>query len=160
MQPFSMKQINMNPSTDKLLLFEKVLILKSLSLFHETPETVLSELAPLLEEIEYEQGAPVFKEGDIGDSMYVIYKGEVRIHKSGSTLAVLKEKEVFGELSLLDSESRSASATCQTDCFLFKIDQDPFYELLEARPEIARGLIRILCRRLRTQNEKSIADRL
>lgn len=146
----------MNPSADKLLLFEKVLILKSLSLFTETPETILSELAPLLEEIEYEQGTPVFNEGDIGDSMYVIYKGEVKIHKGNSTLAVLKEKEVFGELSLLDSETRSASATCDTDCFLFKLDQDPFYELLEARPEIARGFIKILCQRLRLLNEKMV----
>ncbi len=145
----------MNRSSDKLLLFEKVLILKSLSLFTETPETILSDLAPLLEEIEYEQGTPVFKEGDIGDSMYIIYKGEVKIHKGNTTLAILKEKEVFGELSLLDSESRSASATCQTDCFLFKIDQEPFYELLDARPEIARGFIKILCQRLRSQNEKT-----
>lgn len=146
----------MNPSTDKLLLFEKVLILKSLSLFNETPETILSELAPLLEEMEYEQGTPVFNEGDIGDSMYVIYKGEVKIHKGNSTLAILKEKEVFGELSLLDSETRSASASCHTDCFLFKLDQDPFYELLEARPEIARGFIKILCQRLRLLNEKMV----
>lgn len=146
----------MSTPADKLLLFEKVLILKSLSLFTETPETILSELAPLLEEIEYEQGTPVFKEGDIGDSMYVIYKGEVKIHKGNSTLAILKEKEVFGELSLLDSETRSASATCDTDCFLFKLDQDPFYELLEARPEIARGFIKILCQRLRLLNEKMV----
>jgi CRP/FNR family transcriptional regulator, cyclic AMP receptor protein len=149
----------MSLSSDKLLLFEKVLILKSLSLFNETPETILSELAPLLEELEYEQGTPVFKEGDIGDSMYIIYKGEVKIHKGNSILAILKEKEVFGELSLLDSESRSASATCDTDCFLFKIDQDPFYELLEARPEIARGFIKILCQRLRLLNEKMVTAR-
>jgi len=149
----------MSTSPDKLLLFEKVLILKSLSLFNETPETILSELAPLLEEMEYEQGTPVFNEGDIGDSMYVIYKGEVKIHKGNSTLAVLKEKEVFGELSLLDSETRSASATCDTDCFLFKLDQDPFYELLEARPEIARGFIKILCQRLRLLNEKMVTAR-
>lgn len=149
----------MSTPADKLLLFEKVLILKSLSLFTETPETILSELAPLLEEMEYEQGTPVFKEGDIGDSMYVIYKGEVKIHKGNSTLAILKEKEVFGELSLLDSETRSASATCDTDCFLFKLDQDPFYELLEARPEIARGFIKILCQRLRLLNERMVTAR-
>lgn len=144
----------MKPTTEKLLLFEKVLILKSLHLFQETPETILSELAPLLEELEYEQGTTVFKEGDIGDSMYIIYKGEVSIHKSNKTLATLKEKEVFGELSLLDSETRSATATCSTDCFLFKIDQEPFYELLDVRPEISRGFISILCRRLRALNEK------
>lgn len=147
----------MNSSADKLLLFEKVLILKSLRLFSETPETILSELAPLMEETEYQAGTVIFNEDDIGDCMYIIYKGQVKIHKKNVTLAVLTEKEVFGELSLLDSETRSASATCVTDCFLFKIDQEPFYELLEARPEIAKGFIKILCQRLRQQNEKSVA---
>jgi CRP-like cAMP-binding protein len=85
----------------------------------------------------------------------MIYK----VVKRDSTLAILKEKEVFGELSLLDSETRSASATCHTDCFLFKLDQEPFYELLEARPEIARGFIKILCQRLRLLNEKIVTAR-
>lgn len=148
----------MNPSADKLLLFEKVLILKSLRLFSETPETILSELAPLMEETEYQADTVIFKEADIGDCMYIIYKGQVKIHKKNVTLAVLTEKEVFGELSLLDSETRSASATCVTDCFLFKIDQEPFYELLEARPEIARGFIKILCQRLRSLNNKMVTQ--
>ena len=142
---------------DKLLLFEKVLILKSLAIFNDTPETILSELGPLMQEVEFEKGTILFNEGDIGDCMFVIYKGEVKIHKGSTNLAVLKEKEVFGELSLLDSETRSASATANTDCFLFKIDQEPFYELVETRPEVAKGFIKILCQRLRAQNEKAVA---
>ena len=142
---------------DKLLLLEKVLVLKSLAIFSETPETILSELAPLMQEEEAEAGTVLFKEGDIGDCMYIIYKGDVKIHKGSTTLAILQEKDVFGELSLLDSETRSATATSNTDCFLFKIDQEPFYELLESRPEIAKGFIKILCQRLRAQNERTVA---
>jgi CRP/FNR family transcriptional regulator, cyclic AMP receptor protein len=144
---------------DKLLLFEKVLILKSLNIFSESPETILSELAPLMQEVEVENGTVLFNEGDVGDCMYIIYKGHIKIHKGTTTLAILKEKEVFGELSLLDSETRSASATANTDCFLFKIDQEPFYELVETRPEVAKGFIKILCQRLRAQNEKAVALR-
>lgn len=144
---------------NKLLLFEKVLILKSLAIFSETPETILSELAPLMQEEEVEEGRVLFNEGEIGDCMFIIYKGQVRIHKGSINLAILKEKEVFGELSLLDSETRSASATADTDCFLFKIDQEPFYELIETRPEIAKGFIKILCQRLRAQNEKAVNAR-
>lgn len=141
---------------DKLLLFEKVLILKSLNIFSESPETILSELAPLMQEVEVESSTLLFNEGDIGDCMYIIHKGQIKIHKGSTTLAILKEKEVFGELSLLDSETRSASATANTDCFLFKIDQEPFYELVETRPEVAKGFIKILCQRLRAQNEKAV----
>jgi CRP-like cAMP-binding protein len=142
-------------SQNKLLLFEKVLILKSLAIFSETPETTLSELAPLMQEEEAEEGRVLFHENEIGDCMYIIYKGSVKIHKGHTTLAILKEKEVFGELSLLDSETRSATATANEDCYLFKIDQEPFYELLESRPEVAKGFIKILCKRLRLLNEKA-----
>jgi CRP-like cAMP-binding protein len=142
---------------DGLLLVEKVLILKSLPIFKETPEHILADLAPLMQEEEFEQDAMVFEEGEIGDCMFIIHRGSVRIHKGNMTLTTLNEKEVFGELALLDPEVRSASATAETDCVLFRIDQEPFYELIENRTEVARGFIKILCQRLRAQNEKSIA---
>ena len=140
---------------NRLLLIEKVLVLKSLNLFKDTPENVLADLAPLMKEIQYEQGTEIFKEGEIGDCMYIIQQGNIKIHKGNTTLAILKEKEVFGELSLLDADTRSASATADTDCILYKIDQEPFYELMDERPEVAKGFIKILCQRLRTMNEKS-----
>jgi CRP-like cAMP-binding protein len=142
---------------ERLLLIEKVLVLKSLTIFRDTPENILADLAPIMQEEEPEQGTAIFKEGDTGDCMYIIYQGQVKIHKGGKELAILKEKEVFGELSLLDAETRSASATAHTDCVLYKIDQEPFYELIDARPEVAKGFIKILCQRLRTQNEKSVS---
>jgi CRP-like cAMP-binding protein len=113
-----------------------------------------------MQEEEYEKGTLIFPEGEIGDCMYIIHRGEVRIHKGTTILAILGEKEVFGELSLLDAENRSASATSNTDCTLFRIDQEPFYELIDTRPEIARGFIKILCQRLRAQNEKSVQSRI
>ena len=141
--------------TNRLLLIEKVLLLKSLSIFKDTPEHILADLAPLMQEEEYEKGTLLFKEGEIGDCMYIINQGQVRIHKENVTLAILRDKEVLGELSLLDAETRSASATTDSDCQLFKIDQEPFYELIDNRPEVARGFIRILCQRLRMLNEKA-----
>jgi len=143
-------------NTDGLLLVEKVLILKSVSIFKDTPDHILADLAPLMEEEEFEQNSIIFKEGDIGDSMFIIHEGEVKIHKGGTDLAILKDKEVFGELALFDAEVRSATVTANTDCILFRIDQEPFYELIENRPEVAKGFIKILCGRLRAQNEKSV----
>jgi CRP-like cAMP-binding protein len=138
---------------NRLLLVEKVLVLKSLNLFKDTPENILADLAPLMKEMQYEQGTEIFKEGETGDCMYIIQQGNIKIHKGNTTL--LKDKEVFGELSLLDADTRSASATADTDCTLYKIDQEPFYELMDERPEVAKGFIKILCQRLRTMNEKS-----
>src|SRR5688572_21612757 len=140
----------------QLLLIEKVLVLKSLSIFEETPETVLAEVAEILEEEVYKEGTTIFREGDVGHCLYVLFKGEVRIHKDNHTLATLKENAVFGELALLDIDNRSASATANTEALVLKIDQEPFYEIMENRIEVARGIIKILCRRLRAQNTKSV----
>jgi len=141
---------------NKLSAKERLKVLKALSIFKETPENILSDLADLMQEEAYQKGSSVFKEGDHGDCMYIIHTGEIRIHKGDTELAILNENEVFGELSLLDAETRSASATANTDCILYKIDQQSFYDLINSRPEISLGIIRILARRLRAQNEKSV----
>ena len=140
----------------RLLLIEKVLLLKSIAMFQETPETVLAEVAEILEEVDMDAGNNIFMAGDTGNCMYIIFKGEVRIHKGDHTFAILKENELFGEYALLDTETRSASATTKTEALLLKMDQEPFYELMENRPEVARGIIKTLCRRIKAQNEKSI----
>ena len=147
-------------SEQHLLLIEKVLLLKSLDIFEATPETVLTEVAEILEEVQIEKGTKIFKVGDIANCMYIIHKGEINIDKDGHTLAVLRENDIFGELSLLDTETRSANASANTDVFLLRMDQEPFYELMENRIEVARGIIKTLCRRIRAQNVKSVENSL
>jgi CRP-like cAMP-binding protein len=145
------------PNTkNKLSTSDKLAVLQLVSIFKETPENILQDLAPLMQEEEYKAGESIFNEGDHGNCMFIIHDGEIRIHKGNTELAVLSENEVFGELSLLDAETRSASATAASDCILYKIDQEPFYQLINTRPEISLGIIRILARRLRAQNEKSV----
>ena len=139
-----------------MLLIEKVLILKSLSMFQETPEPLLVEVASIIEEVDAEADTTLFKKGDTGNCLYIIYKGQVKIHLNEHTLAVLGENEFFGELSLLDTEARSASATTVGDTILLKLDQEPFYELMSNRVEVVKGIIKILCKRLREQNEKNL----
>src|SRR5690349_20826264 len=112
---------HISPHEQRLLLIEKVLLLKSLSIFAETPETVLAEVAEILEEEEFNAGKTIFRAGDVGNCMYIIFKGEVRIHKGEHTLAIFKENDFFGELSLLDTDTRSASATATTETLLLKI---------------------------------------
>ena len=69
-------------------------------------------------------------------------------------MALLGEKECVGEMSLLDSEPRSASAIAATDVILLKIKQEDFYEMISDRPEIAQGVITVLTRRLRAKTRE------
>lgn len=140
--------------TSGLLLFERVLLLKSVPLFADTPENILAEIAHLMQEMEIAEETTIVKEGEAGDCMYIIYQGEVKIHKGEQVLAVLQANDFFGELSLLDTETRSATVTALKDCILFHIDHDPFYDLMESRPEVVKSVMKILCHRLRAANEQ------
>jgi CRP/FNR family cyclic AMP-dependent transcriptional regulator len=85
--------------------------------------------------------------------MFIIYSGSVRVHDGEHTLAELKTRDFFGELSLLDTEPRSASVTAIEDTFLLRLDQHAFYEIMADRIEVTREIMKILCRRLRFQNK-------
>ena len=86
--------------------------------------------------------------------MYVIYSGMVEIFDGKTKLAQFEANDIFGELALLDAETRSASAVIAEDTLLFRIDQDDFYDLMEERTELLKSVLGILCKRIRRQNER------
>ena len=128
---------------------EKVLILKTVSIFSQTPDNVLADVTDLLEEVNADENEMIFKQGDSGDSMYIIIDGKVRVHTDERLLNYLGDSEVFGEMALLDPEPRLASITAVEPTRLFRLDQSPFYQLMAERPEVATGIIRVLTKRLR-----------
>ncbi len=156
LQPSAM-EANAPEQNEALLEIEKVLILKSLPMFSETSEPVLTGIAEILREQRIPKDAVIFNEGELGDCLYIIYDGEVLIHNGAQELAKLGNREIFGELALLDPEPRSASATTLTDALLLRIDKEDFDELIESQPEVAVGMLTILSRRIRNQN-KLISD--
>jgi CRP-like cAMP-binding protein len=128
---------------------ERVLALKAAPLFSSTPEPVLAELAGILHELELPAGSLVFTKGELGTCMYIIAAGRVRVFDGPRTLIELGFGEVVGEMAILDTEPRSADVEAMEDLLLLRLDQGPFYELMEDRFEIARGIILTLSRRLR-----------
>jgi CRP-like cAMP-binding protein len=81
--------------------------------------------------------------------MYVIINGKIRIHVEDRVLAELGELDVLGEMAALDPEPRSATATATEDAFLLSLSHHDIRHLMEIDVEVAIGLIRTLCRRLR-----------
>ncbi|KAA5541264.1 Crp/Fnr family transcriptional regulator [Adhaeribacter rhizoryzae] len=141
-----------------MLLIEKVLLLRASEIFWQTPEQELVELAGILEEIYLEPGVTLFAKGDPGTCMYFIFKGKIRVHDGGYALAVLEENDFVGELSILDAESRSASATTAEESILLKLEQEPFYDIMMNNAEVLKGILKTLCRRLRIMDAKSVTS--
>jgi HEAT repeat protein len=138
---------------------ERVVMLKNTQLFAQTPENVLTSITPIMREVTHDPEAVIFEKGELGTCLYLIHAGEVGIYDGPQELARFGPGDFFGELALLDTEARSATARAETAVRLFRIDQDDFYELMEERGEVLRAIVRTLCGRIRNQNSVLAAQR-
>lgn len=143
-----------HPTAGVVSPLEKVMVLKRSPLFENTPENVLAAIVPIIVEQSCALGEVLFEKGELGTCMYVIYSGQVEIFDGKTKLAQFGANDIFGELALLDAETRSASAVIAEDTLLFRIDQDDFYDLMEERTELLKSVLGILCKRIRRQNER------
>ena len=115
-------------------------------------------LAEELDIVRYSVGETVFATGDPGDSMYVIRKGEVEVFFKDDTgakvvLEVAGPGDFFGELSLLDSGPRTASAVVMRDVEALRVDRRDLDDLLKLQPGSALELLTAMGRRMRVTAE-------
>jgi uncharacterized membrane protein len=116
-------------------------------------------LAESLELVTLPSGETLFNYGDPGDSLYIVRSGEVEIFFKNDTgervvLEVASPGDFFGELSLLDSGARSASATVTKDLEALRLDRDDLDRFLRSHPAAALDLLTVMGRRLRFNVEQ------
>lgn len=106
-------------------------------------------------------GTFVFREGEAGEEMYIIQEGSVEILRqfgpNVKRLATLEAGDFFGEMSMLESRPRSASARVETDAKLLAVDPSTFDQMLREYPEVAVRMLRSLCSRLRKYEDDAQA---
>ena len=105
-----------------------------------------------------ERGDILFREGDQGDTLYVIGEGKVKLGRTSADgrenlIAILGPGEMFGELSLFDPGPRTMTATAVAETQLMGLGNDSLTMLLSGRPEVAKALLAALAARLRRTNE-------
>jgi CRP-like cAMP-binding protein len=132
-----------------MLTVEKVIFLRGVEIFASVHDEYLADVARRMKEVHLAAGETLFKKGDAGTLMYVIFRGKMRIHVEDRVLAELGELDVLGEMAALDPEPRSASATAINDTCLLSLSHRDLRQLMEIDVEVASGLIRTLCQRLR-----------
>lgn len=100
----------------------------------------------------------LFSEGDIGDQLYVVLEGKIKLTRASSDgretlISVHGPSDMFGELAMFDPEERKASATAVTDARLALLAHDDLRKCLETRPAVALHLLSALAKRLRRITE-------
>lgn len=132
-------------------IIERVIILKTISIFSNLPDYVLAHLANHLKEMTIAAGETIIQKGDMGDAMYIIVTGKVRAHDEGVFLNYIDERGVFGEMAVLDPEPRMASITAEEETHVFQLEQDALYEVMADYPEISRAVIHVILGYLRNR---------
>jgi CRP-like cAMP-binding protein len=138
-------------------------ILRKVALFDGLTSLQYRKLAAALREVSYDGNVSIFREGDIGRSMFIITGGRVRISKmvpgiGEEALAILEHGHYFGEMSLIEDGPRSADAIAHTPCTLLELSRERLEEVMFTDKELASILlwtfVRTLSARLRETNDK------
>ena len=138
-------------------------ILQQIPVFMDLTLFELKFVVPILHQREYKANELVFREGEAGNGMYIVHSGQVDIvghAASGDDVlyASLFERQFFGELSLVDGQPRSATATCMTPSTLYGFFKPDLLELIDKHPAIGTkilfNLTNVLGSRLRDTNLK------
>ena len=100
----------------------------------------------------YPKNTMIFAEGETGNELYIIQKGSVKIAKiidnSEVLLAVLKTGDIFGEMALLESKPRMASAMAYEDCMVLAVNRNNFTHMISTQPQMIARLTILLSERI------------
>ncbi len=133
--------------------------LSAVPLFSQLREGDLAQLSRAAQERSYPKNSVILFEDDPGDALYVVVSGQVKvvlIAEDGREviLSIRSKGDFFGEMSLIDEEPRSAHVIAMEDSRLLVLRRDDFNRCLREIPQIATGLLRTMCRRLRQADRK------
>lgn len=134
-----------------LTTLERVAALRRVGLFAATPDRVLAGVARVVDEVEVPAGGVLITQGAVEDWLFVVVDGVLEVSTPGGPIR-LGPGAVVGEFAVLDPQPRSATVVAVANSLVFRLSKPAFDQALEQRPEIARGVIVELVRRLRAQS--------
>ena len=133
--------------------------LRSVPLFSQLREGDIDRISQAARERTYPKNSVIVFEDDPGDALYVVVTGQVKVVLTAEDgreviLSVRDQGDFFGEMSLIDDEPRSAHVIAMEDARLLVLRREDFQKCLTDIPQIAVGLLRAMCTRLRQADDK------
>ena len=141
-----------------LSLMDRILFFKRVPLFANLTPVDLKQVAALAEEETFNDGEEIAHEGEVGDVMFVIVSGEVKVcsQQDGREMEIARRKagDYVGEMSIIGREPRMASLVAVGDVRTLCIDQKSFESLIRERPDVSLAVMRVLGQRLKEASLK------
>ncbi len=152
-----------SPSTQTFVgsktLLARLDFFKQVRLFAGLTRAELTTLAQDFVRREFKPAEVIFQQGDPGQVLYLIENGQVRIFVHGSdgqetSVVLYGPGDIFGELAVIDSESRSAGAVAMEDTLVYLLNRERFNEHMRRMPQLALNFMRALSSRVRYSTEQ------
>lgn len=129
------------------------------TLFNNLSADELSQIAQIARERKFDRGQVIFYEGDLGGSLYIIVTGTVKIVVMADDgrehiLGLLHAGDFFGEVSLIDGKTRSATAIALDNVSVVMISREDFIRLIRKNPDMSLKIMVTLCERLRKTDKR------
>lgn len=133
-------------------------VLKNIPIFSELSDRDLQKVSQVASKQRYHKDNLILIEEEVGSTMFIILSGRVKISRITDDgreviLSILSEGDFFGEMALLDGQTRSANVTAIEESELMVIRREDFLQLLRDYPQIAINLLKELAQRIRKSDE-------
>ncbi len=124
-------------------------------IFSDLPEETIEKISQVGFRRTYKKDSIILMEDEVGGALFIIVNGKVKVTRTSNDgreviLNILTESDIFGEMALLDGQTRSATVSALENSELFIIQRNQFLEFLKEHPEISIALMQELSKRLRS----------
>jgi HEAT repeat protein len=134
---------------------ERVFHLQNVELFDRVSSEDLVSVAQLCQEVHFEPGEQIITAGDIGDCLYVIVAGEVEVELAGTETGITRiSEDIIGEMAIISRNPRSANCIAESSVTALSIGYEDFWALMEDKPALALGVMKVLTQRLDRLNKQ------
>ena len=153
------KDVSVTDLTDQLDLVLRILHIKNIGIFQGLPVGELAAIGMVTEEISYGAHEVVIREGERGESLYLIIEGDVSVIKGEETencdeIAALAAGDYFGEMALIEDAPRSATIRTRSQARFMVLTKQEFTRIVREHPQIALNICKALSKRIRNLHGK------
>lgn len=139
-------------------------LLRRIKILGSLNDTQLAHLSDFMERQEWPLNGVVFRQGEVGDAMFLVLSGELRARTlrggAETIVATFRTGDFFGDMALFDNGPRSADVVADMDSSLLKISAANFYRLIREAPALATPFLqsaaRTLSSRIRADNKRIV----
>src|SRR5579872_5542023 len=153
-------QISRRPQEE----FEKEIIqeLRQIDFLHNMSEQEIRLLVPNVQVHEFGAGETIVTQGETGDTMYLIRRGQVEVLGRSNngpvrSIAVMKRPQIIGEAAMMTGEPRNATCKAQTDVEVLELNRESFSELFKQHPEAVEQISEVIANRA-SEREKLLKE--